>query len=192
MKFEFLFRKAVCVCALTAVLTTTSMVALAAPGRVAAELIVTGRSQIGGDPVVLVNGEASKSGRTILSSSTVSTPDEATAVIGIGKTGRLELAANSSVSLVFDDETVDAELTTGTLTVLGSLGTVSVRTNDGKTMVVNPGESISAEGNTSAKKQTGSKDKTWILLLVAGGAAAAILLAVSASGGNDPVISPNR
>jgi hypothetical protein len=192
MKFQFLFRKAVAACALTAVLTATSMVALASPGRVAAELTVSGRSANGEDPVVFVNGEPSKSGRTVFSSSTVSTPEEITAVLGIARTGRIELAPNSSVSLVFDDETVDAELTSGTLTVLGSLGTVNVRTNNGRTTVLNPGESISAEGDPSARRQSSSKDKAWIWLLVAGGAAAAIILAVSASGNGDSVVSPNR
>lgn len=192
MKFEILFRKAVTACALTAVLTATSMVALAAPARVAAELTVSGRSLNGDDPVVFVNGEASRSGRTVFSSSTVSTPEETTAVVGIGKAGRIELAPNSSMSVVFDERSVDAELTAGTLTVLGSLGTVSVRTNDGKTTVVNPGESISAEGNANARRQTSSKDKTWIWLLVAGGAAAAVLIAVASSNSNDSVVSPNR
>lgn len=191
MKFEFLFRKAAAACALTAVLTATSMVALASPGRIAAELTVSGRSSNGDDPVVFVNGEASRSGRTIFSSSTVSTPEETTATIGIGKTGRLELAPNSSVSLIFDNQAVDAELTAGTLTVLGSLGTVSVRTNDGKTAILNPGESISAEGNANARRQS-SSDKTWIWLLVAGGAAAAVLIAVAASNSDDSVVSPNR
>jgi hypothetical protein len=192
MKFQLLIREAVTACALMAVFTTTSMVALAAPGRVAAELTVSGKVLNGEDPVVFVNGEASKSGRSIFSSSTVTTPEETTAVVSMGKTGRIELAPNSSMSLVFDDEKVDAELTAGTLTVLGSLGTINVRTNNGKTTVLNPGESISAEGSSSAKAQTSSKDKTWIWLLVAGGAAAAIIIAVSASGNGDDVVSPNR
>jgi hypothetical protein len=193
MKFQFLIRKAITACALTALFTTTSMVALAAPGRVVAELTVSGKAQNGEAPVAFINGEASKSGRSVFSSSTVSTPEETTAVLGIARTGRIELAPNSSVNVVFDDETVDAELTAGTLTVLGALGTVSVRTNDGKTTVLNPGESISAGGNTSAKRQTTTSDKTWIWLLVAGGAAAAIIIAVSASGnGDDSVVSPNR
>lgn len=192
MMFQLFIRKAVAACALTAIIATTSMVTLAAPGRAAAELTVSGRILNGEAPVVYVNGEASKSGRSIFSSSTVATPEETTAVVSIGKTGSLELAPNSTVNVLFDDESVNAELTAGTLTVLGSLGTVNVRTNDGKTTVLNPGESISAEGSTSARQQTSSRDKTWIWLLVAGGAAAAVLVAVAASNGDDSVVSPNR
>ncbi len=186
-------RNAVTAFALTSFLTTTSMVALAAPGRVVAELDVSGRSANGEAPIVYVNGEASRSGRSVFSSSTVSTPEESTAVLGIGTTGRIEIAPGSSVNLVFDDTSVDAELTAGTLTVLGSSGTVKVRTNDGKATVLNPGESIAADGAGGSQQQSKSKDYTWVWLVVAGGAAAAVLIAVSSgSDDNNRVVSPNR
>lgn len=186
-------RRALSVCVLIAVFTTTSMVALAGPGRIAAELTVSGKSSNGDAPVVLVNGEASKSGRSIFSSSTVTTPEEASAVLSIGKTGRLELEPSSSVNLVFDDASVDAELTSGRLTVLGSLGTVKVRTNDGKTTILNAGESISASGQAQGRKQTGGgSEYWWIWVIVAAGAAAAVLIAVSQSNNDDTVVSPNR
>ncbi|MCC7307234.1 MAG: hypothetical protein IT173_06700 [Acidobacteria bacterium] len=191
MKLLFPARKAITVFALTAFLTTASMVALAAPGRIVAELNVSGRTQDGEAPAVFVNGETSRSGRSVFSSSTVSTPDEATAVLSVAGTGRIELAPNSSVNLVFDDQMIDAELTAGTLTVLGASGTVKVRTNDGKDTVLNPGESISAEGSNGARKQSSKKDYTWVWLLVAAGAAVAVIVAVS-SGGGDDVVSPNR
>ncbi|NOT49569.1 MAG: hypothetical protein HOP17_17735, partial [Acidobacteria bacterium] len=140
---------------------------------------------------VMVNGEASKSGRSIFSSSTITTPDETTATLGIGKAGRLELDPNSSVNVVFDDSSVDAELTSGQLTVLGSLGTVKVRTNDGKTTTLNSGDSITASGQAQSKKSGGSKNY-WIWALVAAGAAVAIIIAVSQSNNNDTVVSPNR
>ncbi|MGD9564091.1 MAG: hypothetical protein AB7F88_15230 [Pyrinomonadaceae bacterium] len=192
MSFLFFTRKAITVCALTTLFTATSMVALAASGPVAAELTVSGHGLNGEAPVALVNGEESKSGRTVFSSSVISTPGETTATLSIGKAGRLELSPNSSVNVVFDDRTIEAELTEGTLTVLNSEGTVNVRTNDGRTTVLNPGESISAAGNTSAKQTSSKKDKTWIWILVAGGAAAAILIAVAASNSDDSVVSPNR
>lgn len=191
MKLFSFSRKAFTAFTLTAFLTTASMVVLAAPGRIVAELNVTGRTPDGEAPTVLVNGETSRSGRSVFSSSTVSTPDKTMAVLSVGGTGRIQLAANSSVDLVFDDRAIDAELTAGTLTVLGASGTVKVRTNDGKDTVLNPGESISAEGSNGARKQSSSKDYTWVWLLVAAGAAAAVIVAVS-SGGGDDVVSPNR
>lgn len=184
-------RKAVSVCVLLALFTTTSMVALAGPGRIAAELTVSGKVLNGEAPVVMVNGEASKSGRSIFSSSTVATPDETTATIGIGKAGQLELDPNSSVNVVFDDSSVDAELTSGRLTVRGSFGTVKVRTNDGKVTTLNSGDSITASGQAASKQSGGGSNKAWIWIVVAGGVAAAILIAVSQSNNND-VVSPNR
>lgn len=194
MVSQLLIRKAVTACVLTAVFTTASLVVLAAPGRVVAELTVSGKAVNGEAPVVLVNGEASKSGRSVFSSSTVATPEETTAILSIGNAGQLQLEPNSSLNLVFDDSSVDAELSSGRLTVLGSLGTVNVRTNDGKITTVNPGESIDASGQAQGGRQTTSNsDKYLLWALLAGGAAAAIIIiAVSQGGGDDNVVSPNR
>lgn len=190
---QFWVRRPLCVCVLFAIILTTSMVALAGPGRVAAELTVSGKVLNGEAPIVLVNGEASKNGRSIFSSSTIETPQETTAVLSIGKLARIQLDPASSVNLVFDDNSVDAELASGKLTVLGSLGTVKVRTNDGKTSILNAGDSIDASGLPQGNKQ-GAKgsDNWWIWVLVAGGAAVAVLIAVSQSNNNDTVVSPNR
>lgn len=193
MSQSFWIRKGLSAGIILAVFTTTSMVALASPGRTIAELTVSGKPVNGEPPFVFVNGESARSGRSVLSSSTIATPEEATAVIGIGKNGRIELAPGSSANLFFDDKSVDAELTLGRLTVLGSLGTVKVRTSDGKTTVLGSGESISASGEGRAARQTGSPaDYWWVWLLVAGGAAAAVLIAVSQSNNDGNVVSPNR
>lgn len=166
------------------------MVALAGSGRIAAELTVFGKTLNGEAPVAIVNGEAAKSGRSIFSSSSVATPDGTTAVLSIGKTGRLELGPNSSVNVVFDDGSVDAELTSGRLTVLGSLGTVKVRTNDGKVTALNSGESITASGQAAKQGGSGS-NYTWVWVVVGIGVAVAVLIAISQSNNNDTV-SPNR
>ncbi len=193
MTSQFWMRKAVSACVTVAIITTTSMVALAAPGRIAAELTVSGKSLNGNAPVVFVNGEESKSGRSIFSSSTIATPEETSALISIGKTGRIQLEPSSSLGLVFDDTSVDAELTSGTLTVLGSLGTVRVRTNDGKTTTLAAGESISASGETQGKQQTRKgSDNWWIWVLVAAGVGVAVIVAVSQSSDDNSVVSPNR
>lgn len=167
------------------------MVALAGPGRIAAELTVSGKILNGEAPVVMVNGEASKSGRSIFSSSTVTTPDDTSAILNIGKTGRLELGPNSSVNVVFDESSVDAELTSGGLTVLGASGTVKVRTADGKTTTLGAGESITASGESQKRRRAGKNDAL-IWILVGGGIAVAILIAVSQSNNDNSVVSPNR
>ena len=104
----------------------------------------------------------------------------------------MQLDPNSSLSIVFDDESVDAELGSGRLTLLGSLGTVKVRTNDGTITTLVAGETITASGKAEGRKQSSGSENWWIWLLVAGGAAAAVLVAVSSSNNNDRVVSPNR
>lgn len=197
MNLQIWARKVVCACVLLAIVTTTSMVAPAAPGRVAAELTVSGKVRDGEAPTVLVNGEASKSGRSIFSSSNISTPDDTTATLSVGKTGRVELGPNSSVDFYFDDDAINAELKSGKLTVQGAQGTVKVRTNDGKTTNLQAGESITASGEPSRARQTGGGSEYWLIwVLVAAGAAAAVAVAVASGGdGNDSPsvpVSPNR
>lgn len=192
MTFLFSVRKALTACIVTAVFTTTSMVALASSTRIVGELTVSGKAVDGEAPVAMVNGEASKSGRSVFSSSNISTPEDTNAVLSLGKAGRLEIDPNSSVNIVFDESSVDAELTSGRLTVLSSLGTVKVRTNDGKTIALASGDSITASGETQSGQQARAKNKNWwIWAVVAAGVGIAVIIAVSQSK-NDTVVSPSR
>ena len=90
MNSKLWIRKALTMCSLVAILATYSMVALASDGKTAGEIVVTGNSA-GDASAVTVNGEPVKSGRTIFSSSTISTPEGSGAIINLGKTGRIEL-----------------------------------------------------------------------------------------------------
>lgn len=182
-------RKVLTSCVLAALLTTTSMVAMANSGRIAAELTVSGRNVNGDAPAVMVNGEAANSGRSIFPSSTITTPDNTTAVISMGKAGQIELAPNSSLNLTFDDNTVSGELTAGQLTVLGSLGTVNIRTVDGKAATLKSGEVILASGKAQTRSSASSKWWIWAVVAVA----AVVIVAVAVSqGGDDDVVSPTR
>jgi hypothetical protein len=182
-------RKVLTTCVSIAILTTTSMVALANSGRIAAELTVSGKRINGEGPTVLVNGEAANSGRSVFPSSVITTPDDVSAVISMGKAGRIELSPNSTLNLTFDDNTVNGELSSGRLTVLGSFGTVNIRTVDGKTATLKAGEEITASGQ--AQTPPAAKSNWWIWAVVAVAAVAVIAVAVS-SGGDDDVVSPTR
>ncbi len=182
-------RKTLTACVFVALLTTTSMVASANSGRIAGELTVSGKNVNGETPVVLVNGESAKSGRSIFPSSTITTPDDTSAVISMGKAGQIELGPNSSLNLTFDDKSVDGELNAGRLTVLGSLGTVNIRTVDGKTTTLKVGEEIQASGKAQTKS---GGSNYWIWAVVAAGAVAVVLIAVSQGGNNNNVVSPTR
>lgn len=143
-------RKALSACLMVALLATFSMVALANTEKIAGELIVNGTSTA----QVTVNGEIAQTGRSIFSASTVTTPENATATLNLGKAGKIELAPNSTLTVNFDQNSINGSLTSGTATVIGSAdstavintlnGAVSNATANSSTFTVN------AEATTAA------------------------------------------
>lgn len=143
-------RKALSACLMVALLATFSMVALANGKKIAGELIINGKSTA----QVTVNGELAQTGRSIFSDSTVTTPDNATATINLGKAGKIELAPKSTLTVNFDQNSINGNLTSGTITVIGSPdssavintlnGAVSNTTANSNTFTVN------ADANTAA------------------------------------------
>jgi len=200
MNSRLWIRRALSMCLVVAVYTTYSMVALAGTDRIAGELTVTGNGMNGETPSVTVNGETAKSGRSIFSSSLIATPENAGAVINLGKNGVIELAPNTTFAVTFDDNSVSGSLTSGKLTVLGSSTGVSVKTLAGNVIKLAAGESVNASG----KAQDSDDDDNdggaawWAWALVFGGAAAGVLIAaVNADnrvslGGTATTISPVR
>jgi len=184
---------------MVAVLATYSMVALANSEKIAGELTVTGNGLNDGTSFVTVNGEAAKSGRSVFSSSVIATPVNANAVINLGKSGVIELAPNTTITLTFDDKSISGDLTSGKLSVLGTTTGVNVKTIDGKVLKLAAGESVTAAGT----KQDDDDDNKggaawWLWAIVFGGAAAGILIAATQAdnrvqlGGNGTVVSPTR
>jgi hypothetical protein len=181
---------------MVAVLATYSMVALASPAAAAGELTI---SATGNDtPNVTVNGETAKSGRSIFSSSVISTPENASAVINLGKAGSIELAPNSTFAVSFDSSSISGSLTSGTLTVLGASAPVNVKTASGEMAKLNAGESASANGKKQADDDSHGGAAWWLWAVVFGGAAAGILIATTQGdnniqlGGNAVTVSPTR
>jgi hypothetical protein len=175
------------------------MVALAGSDRIAGELTVTGNAINGEAPVVTVNGEAARSGRSIFSSNTISTPDNATAVINLGKSGMIELAPNTTFTVNFDNETVSGDLTAGKLTVLGTSSSVNVKTLTGQVVKLATGKSVNANGKLDDDDDDHVGGAAWwVWAAIFGGAAAGILItAINADnrvalGGTATTISPIR
>src|SRR2546421_7176231 len=77
-----------------AILCTYTMVALAAPQGQAGP---TGDLSVVGE--VSVNGTSAISGATVFSDSTIATGQNSSAVVSLGKLGRVELLPNSSLKL---------------------------------------------------------------------------------------------
>jgi len=194
MNSKLWIRKALSACLSISLLATCSAVALANSAKVAGELTVAGNG-------VLVNGEAAQSGRSIFSSSTVTTPDNASAIVGFGKLGKIELAPNSNFAISFNEKGISGNLSAGKITVLGAANAVTVTTLNGTTVSLATGESVAASG--AAKDDPDDDDghggaAWWGFAAVMIAAGAIIIYAATndndkiALGGGGTVVSPSR
>jgi len=194
MNSKLWIRKALTMSLTVAIFATYSMVALAGDSRTTGEIVITGNTGAG---AVTVNGEPAKSGRTIFSSSTISTPEDAGAIVNLGKAGRIELAAKTTFSVTFDDKSASGDLTAGSVSVLNAAESVSIKTLSGE-MKLNAGESATASSATSTPKPAPtSHSNIWPFILVLGGAAVLIIIAAAHDnnvnlGGSATTISPPR
>jgi hypothetical protein len=196
MNSKLWIRKALSTCLSVALLATSSMVALAGPGKAAGELAVSGKIVNGEAPFVFVNGEIARSGRSVFSGSTITTSDNS-AVINLSKLGKIELAPNTALNLTFDDKGIFGDLTSGTVSVLGAAENVNIKTLNGNTVQLAAGQSVSAAGRQDDDDDDGGGAAWWLW----GGifAAAAVVIIWTAIededidiGGGGTVISPTR
>jgi hypothetical protein len=195
MTSKLWIRKALSLCLSVAILATYSMVALASSGKVAGELLTTGPNASS----VTVNGETAKAGRSIFSSSTIITPENANAVINLGKLGKISLAPNSTATLTIDEKGISGDLAAGKLTVLGAANAVAVKTLNGTTVLLNAGETVAANGRAQDDDDDDDDGGMawWGFAAIFGGAAAIILWTATRDGhadlgGGGTVISPTR
>jgi hypothetical protein len=99
-------RTPIALCLAVAILSMFSMVALAAPQQgPSGDLSVVGE--------VSVNGASAISGATVFSDSTVTTAKGSSAVVSLGKLGRVEVLPESSIKLSFTETGVTATLDSG-------------------------------------------------------------------------------
>jgi hypothetical protein len=194
MNSKTLIRKALSLCLIVAIYATYSMTALAGTERIAGELLISGKNSS-----VKVNGEAAQSGRSIFSASTISTPENTSAIINLGKLGKLELAPNTTANISFTDKGINGDLLSGKITVLGTTDAVNIRTTEGKTVKLKAGESVAA-----GKQQDDDDDDKagavawWVWAAIFGGAIAGVVIAATtdnnrvALGGGTTVVSTNR
>lgn len=200
MNSNLWIRKALSTCLVIATIVTYSMVALANSEKIAGEILVTGRSNAGETSFVKVNGEAAQSGRSIFSSSTVATPENAGAIISLGKIGKIELAPNTTLALSFSEKGISGNLTAGRLTVLSASDKVVINTVGGESLNLTAGDSATASNGqtTDTTSDNGGGSAGLIYALILGGAVVGIIFAARsdnnriALGGGSSVISPSR
>lgn len=199
MNCKLWIRKALSMCLVAVITATYSMAALAGTEKFAGELLVSGKASNGQVASVKVNGETAQSGRSIFTASTVATPDNASAVVNLGKAGRIELAPNTTISLSFDEKIISGNLSAGHITVLNSSESVVVTTAEGKVIKLNAGDSAdaAAQTQTAADNDDDNGHGLLIFAIILGGAAAGIILAATHSnnitlGGGSTVVSTTR
>lgn len=110
-----------------AILCVYSTVALALPTDVTGEISVTGQ--------VTVNGQSAVSNSTILSGSTIVTGAGSSAVVSLGKTGRVEVLENSNLTLNFSSTGIVAILSSGKVRVANAQGVPATVTTKDATMI---------------------------------------------------------
>lgn len=116
---------ALCVCATAA---------LAAPNS-DGEITVTGQ--------VSVNGQPAVSSSTVVSGSTVTSGANSSAIINLGSKGKVELAADTSLSLKFTDNSIVAMLSAGKVRVMNAAGIGATVTTRSGTVVADTGQANS-------------------------------------------------
>ena len=198
MNSKLWIRKALSMCLCVAILATYSMVALAGPGKAAGELAVSGKLVNGEAPFVFVNGEVARSGRSVFSGSTITTSDSTNAVINLSKLGKIELAPSTVLNLTFDEKGIFGELTSGTVSVLGSAQNVNIKTLNGKTVQLTTGQSVTASGRQDDDDDDDHGGAAWWIWggIFVGAAAVILWTALNDQdinlGNSGTVISPTR
>jgi hypothetical protein len=130
-----LIRKSVTLMTAVAFWCVTSMVALAAPKDITGDITVSGQ--------VTVNGQSIVSNSTVVSGSSIVTGDNSTAVISLGKTGRVEVLANSNITLKFNDSGITGILSEGKARVSNAAGVATTITTKDATVLADSGQANS-------------------------------------------------
>ncbi len=120
-------RKSVTTFTAAAVWCVYSMVAFAMPADISGVITVSGQ--------VTVNGQPAVSDSTIVSGAVIATGDGSTATISMGKVGRIEVGANSNVTLQFTDTSIIAMLSEGKARVANGAGIAATVTTKHATVI---------------------------------------------------------
>jgi len=130
-----ILRRLVTLTTMAAVWTVYSMVALAAPVDVTGEISVTGQ--------VTVNGQSAVSNSTVISGSTIVTGADSSATVSLGKTGRVEILADSNLTLRFTENSIVGILSSGKARVSNSAGVATTITTKDMVALADAGQADS-------------------------------------------------
>jgi len=150
-------RKSIAFSLAVAVLSVYSMVVLATPGQLG-QTGTSGELSVSGQ--VTVNGQSAISGATVFSDSTIETAANSSAVVSLGKLGRVELLPGTIMKVSFNETGITAMLESGRARVSIPQGIgATVNTKDGAVVADNTQAdafTIDTEcGNTIVATQVG-------------------------------------
>jgi hypothetical protein len=128
-----IIRKSLTLLTTIAVWSAFSMTIIAAPNDVMGEITVTGQ--------VTVNGQSVVSNSTLTSGSTVSTGSNSSAVVSLGKNGRIEVLSDSSVTIKFTNNSIVGMLMSGKVRVSNAAGVATTVTTRNSTVIADAGQS---------------------------------------------------
>ena len=121
------FRKIITSFTALAVLCVYSSAAFALTNDLTGEITVSGN--------VTVNGQSAISNSTIISGSTIVTGPDSNAIISLGKTGRIEVLADSNLVLNFSDANIVGILSSGKTRVSNAAGVSTTITTKDATVI---------------------------------------------------------
>lgn len=128
-----IIRKSITSLLAVAVWSVFSMAAIAAPDDVMGEITVSGQ--------VSVNGQNAVSSSTVTSGSTIVTGANSTAAVTLGKSNRVEILADSTVTLKFTNNSIVGMLTAGKVRVTNAAGVAATVTTRNSTVIADAGQS---------------------------------------------------
>ena len=128
-------RKSITLLTAVAVWCLYSTVILAAPKDITGEITVTGQ--------VTVNGQTAVSNATVVSGSTIETGANSSAVVSLGKLGRIELSADSNLTLKFTEGSITGILSQGKARVSNAVGVATTFTTKDATAIADAGQANS-------------------------------------------------
>lgn len=161
-----------------------------------------GKLKTRANKAILVNGQKSSTGDTIVSGVKIESPDQVGATVEIANVGRVDIAPNSSLSVTFDDDHININLDKGYVVLTTKKGVKGkVVSADGTTANTDPSKLSSVAGragnavnpNVAATAGSGSSGASTGASVggvgAAGGAGAAI---VAGTRGRGQSVSPSR
>jgi ferric-dicitrate binding protein FerR (iron transport regulator) len=133
----------------------------------------------------LVNGTNATSGTTIFSGAQLQTPDGVAATVQLGALGRLSLDPNTQLSLTFDKDYIDVQVTMGNALLTTNTGVKgTLTTSAGEKLATNANATSSVGKRRAAAKWFDDKDHLLGFIITAGIIAAALIVVAADDNGS--------